>query len=77
MTVAQAKEILKEPRFGDSRCIEAVQRLKDETEERRLRLLVTGKTLQCIMCSYRGDKDCPICKGAGEHAIPKERELYP
>lgn len=72
MTVDQAKLILSKPKFGDPLCIEAIQRLEDEVEAKRLRLIVTGKTLQCIMCGYRGDKDCPMCKGAGEHKISKE-----
>lgn len=72
MTVDQAKAILARPKFGDPLCIEAAERLRDEVEAGRLRTILIGKWLDCIMCGYRGDKDCPMCKGEGKHVIGKE-----
>lgn len=72
MKIEEARRILERPKFGDPQCIEAAQRLRDAEEEKRLRVLLIGKFLDCIMCSYRGDQDCPMCKGAGKHIISNE-----
>lgn len=72
MKVEEAKRILEKPKFGDPLCIAAAQRLREAEEETKLRKLLVGKMLDCIVCGYRGDKKCHMCKGAGKHVISKK-----
>ena len=72
MTLEEAKRIVSKPKFGDPQCLEAKRILDDEARAEILRPKLIGKMLDCIFCSYRGDKDCPMCKGAGKHVISKQ-----
>ncbi len=72
MKIAEAKRILEKPKFGDPLCIEAAECLRDAAKAEALRPKLVGRILDCITCSYRGDKDCPMCKGDGKHTITKQ-----
>lgn len=61
MTLAEAQEILKHPKFGDTRHIAAVQRMAEQPEIDRLKKWLLGKMHPCLACgaSYSG---CDCCK---------------
>lgn len=52
MTLAEAQEILKTPKFGDPLHIAAVARVEDEAELVKLRAGLVG---------YENQENCPIC----------------
>lgn len=70
MTKSQAEEILKHPKFGDSECIAARERLEQEPEIERYRKLVVGKELLCWQCGGHPQNDkCDICNSTGMERI--------
>ena len=73
MTVDQAKEILKRPKFGDPQQIEALQRLRDADKEESLRTRLFGKVFLCSECGMGNrTNECWQCQGI---ALPVTKEL--
>lgn len=71
VTVAQAKDILKAPRFGDPRCLEAMKRIRDEEKAEGLRTKLIGKRIPCGACGGTGDR-CDLCAADGTVLITQE-----
>jgi len=64
MTIEQAKEILKRPKFGDPQQLEALQRLRDAGKEEELRARLLGKVMLCSECGMGNrTKKCWQCGG--------------
>ena len=61
MTLTEAQEILKHPKFGDPEHIAAVERMEQQPEIERISKWLLGKYHPCFACgiSYEG---CDCCK---------------
>lgn len=70
MTLAEAKEVLTKPKFGDPRCIEAANVLRDEAVAVELRKQVIGKRVFCGPCGGKPG-GCKYCED-GAVTITKE-----
>jgi hypothetical protein len=75
MTLEYAKRILEHPKFGDSHCIAARERLEREPECERLRALVIGKTITCGACGG-DDAGCDCCEGGLVVITPELAESW-
>ncbi len=71
MTKEWAEKILAIPKFGDPDCIAAVERMAQEPETQRLRNLLVGKKMVCMVCEGSSD-GCKLCNAEGEIIIPRE-----
>lgn len=71
MTLAEAKLILRAPKFGDPQCLAAMKRLDDERKAEALRTKLIGKRIPCGACGGTGDR-CGICAADGTVLITQE-----
>lgn len=60
MTLIEARDLLKTPRFGDQRCIEAKRVIEDEAESAHLRSALEGKKVECWCCNGRRYLSCAV-----------------
>lgn len=69
MTLEYAQEILAKPKFGNSSCITALERLKLEPEVQRLREMLIGKRITCGACEGQGK--CNVCGKTGKLTLDR------
>ncbi len=71
MTLEAAREILTKPKFGDPRCIEAANTLRDEAVAVDLRKQVIGREVFCGACGGKPGG----CAGCHDGAVTITKEL--
>ena len=80
MTIEQAKEILKHPKFGDPQQLEALQRLRDAGKEEELRARLWNRFSMephcsiCLNCASVDEADGK-CTRCGCNSFPITRKL--
>lgn len=62
VALEEARQILTRPKFGDTRCIEAANLLRDEAQAAELRPRVIGRRITCGPCGGRPGAGCMFCK---------------
>lgn len=74
MTLQQARDILKSPKWGDPQALLAKAIVHDDVAAEKIRVRLIGRTIGCPLCGCRCTSPCTckLCGGTGSVTIDRK-----